>query len=94
MPLSTLTSKWQITVPESVRDALKLQQGHKVKFVENERHEFVLKPATKKVAEVAGLLKSFKRCLPVSVEEMNEAIADQVKKEQVTRSSFLSTNMF
>jgi antitoxin PrlF len=74
MPLSTLTSKGQITVPKSVRDALKLQQGDKV--------EFVLKPATKKVAEVAGLLKDFKKDRPVSIEEMNEAIADQVKKEQ------------
>ena len=82
MPLSTLTSKGQITVPKSVRDALKLQQGDKVEFVENERHEFILKPATKKVAEVAGLLKDFKKDRPVSIEEMNEAIADQVKKEQ------------
>jgi antitoxin PrlF len=82
MPLSTLTSKGQITVPKSVRDALKLQQGDKVEFVENERHEFILKPATKKVVEVAGLLKDFKKDRPVSIEEMNEAIADQVKKEQ------------
>lgn len=83
IPLSTLTSKGQITVPKSVRNALKLQQGDKVEFIENERHQFVLKPATKKVAEVAGLLKNFKSGRPVSVEEMYEAIADQVKKEQV-----------
>lgn len=81
MPLSTLTSKGQITIPKSVRDALKLQQGDKVEFVENERHEFVLKPATKKVAEVAGMLKRYQRDRPVSIEEMNEAIAGQVKTE-------------
>ncbi len=83
MSLSTLTSKGQITIPKSVRDALKLQQGDKVEFVENERHEFVLKPATKKVAEVVGLLKSYRKDQPVTVEEMNEAIADQAKKEHM-----------
>lgn len=81
MSLSTLTSKGQITIPKSVRDALKLHQGDKVEFVENEHHEFVLKPATKKVAEVKGLLKSYKRDRPVSAEEMDQAIAGQVKKE-------------
>jgi AbrB family looped-hinge helix DNA binding protein len=81
MSLSTITSKGQITIPKSVREALKLQQGDKIEFVENERHEFVLKPATKKVAEVAGLLKNYQKNQPVSIEEMNEAIAGQVKME-------------
>ena len=81
MPLSTLTSKGQVTIPKIVRDALKLQKGDKIEFVENEHHEFILKPVTKKVSEVAGLLKRFKRSQPVSVEEMNEAIARQVKSE-------------
>ena len=81
MSLSSLTSKGQITIPKSVRDALKLQQGDKVEFVENEQHEFVLKPATKKVTEVAGLLRRYKKDRPVTIEEMNEAIENQLKKE-------------
>lgn len=81
MSLSTLTSKGQVTIPKIVRDALKLQKGDKIEFVENENHEFVLMPVTRKVSEVAGLLNRYKRDQPVSVEEMNEAIARQVKSE-------------
>jgi hypothetical protein len=51
--------------------------------VENDSHEFVLKPATKKVADVVGLLKRYKLKAPVSVDEMDEAIKKQVKKEVV-----------
>ncbi|MBC8211395.1 MAG: type II toxin-antitoxin system PrlF family antitoxin [Gammaproteobacteria bacterium] len=83
MSLSTLTSKGQVTIPKLVRDALKLQSGDKIEFVENDSHEFVLKPATQKVGDVAGLLKRYKRKTPVSVDEMDEAIKKQVKKEIV-----------
>ncbi len=45
------------------------------------RHEIVLKPVTKRAADVAGLLSRYKKKLPFSIEEMNRAIADQVQKE-------------
>lgn len=81
MSLSTLTSKGQITIPKNVRDALQLHAGDKVEFVENDRHEIVLKPVTKMAADVSGLLSKYKKKHPVSIEEMNQAIADQVQKE-------------
>lgn len=81
MSLSTLTSKGQITIRKDVRDLLQLHAGDKVEFIENDRYEIVLKPVTKRVSEVSGILNKYKRQGPVSVEEMNQAIADQIKKE-------------
>ncbi len=81
MSLSTLTAKGQITIPKDVRNALQLHAGDKVEFVENDRHEIVLKPVTKRAADVSGLLSRYKKKVPVSIEEMNRAIANQVQKE-------------
>ena len=81
MSLSTLTSKGQITIPKDIRDLLQLHAGDKVEFVENNRHEIILKPVTKRAADVSGLLSRYKKKDPVSIEEMNRAIADHVQKE-------------
>ena len=61
MSLSTLTSKGQITIPKDVRDMLQLHAGDKIEFVENDRHEIVLKPVTKRAADVSGLLSRYKK---------------------------------
>ncbi len=81
MSLSTLTSQGQITIPKDVRDALQRHTGDKVEFVENDRHEIVLKPITKRAADVSGLLSRYKKQDPVSIDKMNRAIADQVREE-------------
>jgi AbrB family looped-hinge helix DNA binding protein len=81
MSLSTLTSKGQITIPKDVRELLQLHAGDKVEFIENDRHEIVLKPVTKRAADVSGILSKYKKEYPVSIEEMDQAIADQVQRE-------------
>ncbi len=83
MALSTLTSKGQITIPKSVRDSLHLQAGDKVEFIKNNNNEFTLKPVTRKSADVSGLLNRYKKQKPVSIQEMNAAIARQVIKENL-----------
>ncbi|MBK8452553.1 MAG: AbrB/MazE/SpoVT family DNA-binding domain-containing protein [Thiofilum sp.] len=77
--ISTVTQKGQVTIPKSVRDNLNLMTGDKVEFVLTERGEVVLKPFTRKAAEVAGLLSKYKKPHPVSIEEMNEAVAQYIK---------------
>lgn len=81
--ISTITQKGQVTIPKNMRDSLHLTTGDKVEFVLNERGEIVIKPLTRKVSEVAGLLSKYRKSQPVSVEMMNEAIAQHLK---VTRS--------
>ncbi len=73
MPTATLTSKGQITIPKKVRDSLGLRPGERVDFVLKENGEVVLKRATVRIEELAGLLRRRGR-KPVSVEQMNKII--------------------
>jgi AbrB family looped-hinge helix DNA binding protein len=73
MTTATLTSKGQITIPAEVRDALGVETGDRVEFVEIApgRYEFIA--ATKSVTALKGMFG--KRRGSVSIEEMNAAIA-------------------
>lgn len=74
MASATITSKGQITIPAKVRQALKLEPGDRIEFVEVETGKFQLLPATRSVRELEGMLHQPGR-KPVSIEEMNAAIA-------------------
>lgn len=81
--VSTVTQKGQVTIPKSVRDNLHLMTGDKVEFVINDRGEVVIKPVTRKVVEVAGLLSQYKKSRPISIEEMDQAVAQHLKDMEV-----------
>jgi antitoxin PrlF len=74
MAAAKVTSKGQITIPVSVRVALKLKAGDRVEFVERQKGDFSIVAATHSVQELKGLYYD-KRRKPVSIEEMNAAIA-------------------
>lgn len=80
--ISTMTQKGQVTIPKGVRDSLHLVTGDKVEFILNDRNEVVLKPVTRKVMEVAGLLSRYKKSQPVSVEAMNQCVEQSFKSEK------------
>jgi len=73
MTTATVTSKGQITIPASVREALHVGTGDRVEFVQIEpgRYEFIA--ATRSVTELKGMFG--KPTKSVSIEEMNAAIA-------------------
>jgi antitoxin PrlF len=73
MAAATLTSKGQITVPVEVRQALGLDAGDRVEFVEVQPGRFELVPATQSVKALKGMFGKPRRV--VSIEEMNAAIA-------------------
>ena len=77
--ISTLTTKGQVTIPKSVRDSLHLSSGDKVEFFLNDQDEIVIKPVTKKAAEVAGMLSKYKQPAPVSIDKMNQKIKQRIK---------------
>lgn len=81
--VSTVTQKGQVTIPKSVRDNLHLVTGDKIEFVLNDRGEIVIKPVTRKVAEVAGLLSKYKKSHLVSIEAMDQAVAQYIRNEAV-----------
>lgn len=74
MAAATITSKGQVTIPAQVRTALGLEAGDRIEFVEVEKGQFAIVPATRSVRELEGLFRG-RRSKSVSIEEMNAAIA-------------------
>jgi antitoxin PrlF len=75
MPAATLTSKGQITIPVQVRTALGLDAGDRIEFVELEKGQFAIIPATQSLKELKGMFRHKRKKRAVSIEEMNAAIA-------------------
>jgi len=57
MAVSSMTSKGQITIPKSIRDRLNLRVGDKVDFEMNEDGSVRLRPLSRSVTEVYGMLR-------------------------------------
>lgn len=74
MATATITSKGQVTIPAQVRAALGVDSGDRVEFVEVGKGEFNIVAASRSVKELKGMLR-VNRSKPVSIEEMNRAIA-------------------
>jgi len=70
---SAITVKGQATIPKAVREHLHLKPGDRVKFFVHPDGSVVLLPKVSASA-LRGMVKSRRR-RPVSVEEMNEAVA-------------------
>ena len=73
MPIATLTSKGQITLPMAVRTALGLGAGNQVDFV-RQGASFVLMPVRSHVTALKGRFAG-RTAKPVSIEAMDQAIA-------------------
>lgn len=73
MPTATMTSKGQITLPAAVRNALGIEAGDRVEFVQVEPGRFELVAATQSVTALKGLVR--KPAGPVTIVAMNEVIA-------------------
>lgn len=71
MATATLTSKWQITIPAVVRDALHLGAGDRLEFIQISEGHFEIVAASKNVSSLKGMIQTDKK---VSLEDMNAAI--------------------
>lgn len=78
MPTATMTTKGQITIPAAVRAALRIEAGDRVEFVQVEPGHFELVPAASPVTALKGLVRE--PASPVTIEDMNKAIAAQGAK--------------
>lgn len=79
MPISTLTSKGQTTIPTSVREFLGLHTGDRLEFIIQPDGKVELIPATLDVTSLKGMLP--RRPEPVSLEAMEEAIRNRGGKQ-------------
>lgn len=72
MTVATVTSKGQITIPQEVRERLRIVTGTKVEFVERADGVVEFIPRTGSIMELAGIVKWDGP--PVTLEQMDEAI--------------------
>jgi len=74
-----MTSKGQVTIPKPVREKLHLATGAKIEFIiGDDSNTVLLRPITRKVDEVFGRLRQYRKANPVSVEEMDKAIRRRI----------------
>lgn len=74
MPVSTITSKGQITLPKEVREHFHLGEGDRVEFLIEEGGAVRMRPLTGSVEELFGLLRR-PGTRPQTIEEMDETVA-------------------
>jgi antitoxin PrlF len=75
MTMATVTSKGQITIPVEVRQGLKIETGDRIEFVQIDSGRYEIIAATKSIRELKGMFGKPYRS--VSIEEMNQAIAER-----------------
>ena len=73
MPMSTMTSKGQITLPKEIRDYLHADIGTKLHFSIQDNGEIIMKAVNRPIQELEGYLSKYVK-RTVSIEEMNQAI--------------------
>jgi antitoxin PrlF len=74
MPVGTVTTKGQVTIPKAIRDRLRLKPGTRLSFVVGREGVVTMKRVSTDIRSLKGIIKSpFNR--PITLEEMDEAIA-------------------
>jgi AbrB family looped-hinge helix DNA binding protein len=71
MSTATITSKGQITIPAAVRQALALEVGDRVEFVQVEPGSFLFMAVNRSAIELKGMFG--KAAKTVTIAEMNPA---------------------
>jgi len=72
VPVATLTSKGQITIPKEIREQLKVQTGDRIEFFVGTNGQITIFPATSDVTTLKGLIPKPGR--PVTLAAMKAAI--------------------
>jgi antitoxin PrlF len=74
MPMSTITSKGQITIPKVIRDRLGVRPGDRLVFRERDDGTVVMEAATLDLRTLRGCLEA--RRSGVTVEDMKRAVRE------------------
>ena len=73
MPVATLSSKGQVTIPKKVREALRRGVGVRISFLVRDDGVVELRPETVDLRDLYGMLQYEGE--PATVEQMDEVIA-------------------
>lgn len=79
MPIATMTSKGQTTIPKAVREHLNLKPGDQIIYTVEDGGRVVLRAKNRSLKDLAGILKRPGQ-KALTVEEMNEAIGEAISK--------------
>ncbi len=79
MSIATVTTKGQVTIPQDVRERLKIVAGTRVEFAERADGTVEFIPLTASIMDLAGIVPWDGP--PVSIEEMDDAIGDYLGEE-------------
>lgn len=79
MPVATVTSKGQVTIPKEVRTELGIETGTSVMFVRTPQG-YLLRPTGQSLARLRGIVKYDGP--PVTIEDMNEGVLDAVAEDE------------
>ncbi len=80
MTVTTVTVKGQVTIPKPIRERLHLEAGSRVEFIVTEAGEVIVRPVSRRVDEVFGRLSEYGRRAPLSVEEMEAAVRERLRR--------------
>ena len=78
MPSATLTTKGQVTIPKAVREHLGVDTGDRLSFVVQDDGTVVVRPMTRHVRDLGGLLHRAGR-RSVSLREMDAGVAARMR---------------
>lgn len=81
MPVSTLTSKGQTTIPKAVRELLRLESGDRLDFIPQDDGSVLLRAATVDVAALRGILHR-KGMKAVSLADRDGAIRERARRRR------------
>ena len=74
MVSAILTSSGRITIPKEIRERMRFRTGQCLDFRIGPHRVVVIRPRPRDVRELKGIVRTRRR-KPVSLEDMNEAIA-------------------
>ncbi|MDM8522068.1 AbrB/MazE/SpoVT family DNA-binding domain-containing protein [Desulfococcaceae bacterium HSG8] len=76
--LATLTTGGQVTIPENIRESLRIHIGDTIEILITDKREAVIRPVSKKVDDVfCKLLRHGRKA--VSPEDMDEAVRSRMR---------------
>jgi antitoxin PrlF len=81
MPFSTMTSKGQITIPNSIRKRFHLRAGNRLEFRVTKEGDIKLSPVSLTVDDLLGMLKRPGKNAH-SVQAMNAALAKRFRERR------------
>ena len=80
-----VSPRGQVTIPKPIREYLGLTDGGPVEFVVTEDGDVVVRPRFESARPLKGLLSSYARTEPVSLDALDDGIGQEVA-EQLARS--------